>query len=36
MSGLFVAAIPAMYQLGLLTTPEQDIGPLIALSFMTA
>lgn len=36
MSGLFVAAVPAMYQLNLLTTPEQDIGPLIALSFMTA
>ncbi|CED85432.1 Oligopeptide transporter, OPT superfamily [Phaffia rhodozyma] len=36
LSGLFVAAVPALYQLGLLTTPEKDIGSLIALSFITA
>ncbi|KAL8281203.1 hypothetical protein RQP46_006237 [Phenoliferia psychrophenolica] len=44
LSGLFVAAVPAMYQLNLLSVPiskggpgpSADIGRLIALSFMTA
>jgi uncharacterized oligopeptide transporter (OPT) family protein len=36
LTGLFVAAVPALYQLGLMTTPEEDFGALVALSFITA
>ncbi|KAG8631230.1 hypothetical protein KVT40_000370 [Elsinoe batatas] len=34
LSGLFVAALPAMYQLGLLTTPIEDIGRIFPLTLV--
>lgn len=34
LSGLFVAALPAMYQLDLLTTPRQDIGRIFTLTLV--
>ena len=33
---LFVAAVPAMYHLGLMTTPRQDFGKLILLTTISA
>lgn len=33
---MFVAAVPAMYHLGLMTTPKQDIGRLFLLTAITA
>ncbi|KAG8760977.1 hypothetical protein FRC14_000578 [Serendipita sp. 396] len=36
LTGLFVAAVPAMYHLKLLTTPSQDIGRLFGLTALTA
>lgn len=36
LTSLFVAAVPAMYQLGLLKTPKQDIGRLFLLTAITA
>ncbi|KAG8925932.1 hypothetical protein FRC02_009309 [Tulasnella sp. 418] len=36
LTSLFVAAVPAMYHLGLMTTPKQDIGRLFLLTAITA
>lgn len=36
LTSLFVAAVPAMYQLGLLSTPAHDIGRLFMLTTITA
>jgi uncharacterized oligopeptide transporter (OPT) family protein len=36
LTALFVAAVPAMYHLGLMTTPRQDIGRLFLLTAITA
>jgi uncharacterized oligopeptide transporter (OPT) family protein len=36
LTSLFVAAVPAMYQLGLLKTPKQDIGRMFLLTAITA
>ncbi|KAG9087881.1 hypothetical protein FRC06_002323 [Ceratobasidium sp. 370] len=36
LTGLFVAAVPAMYHLGLMTTPKADIGRLFTLTIITA
>ena len=36
LTGLFVAAVPAMYHLGLMTTPKRDIGRLFLLTAITA
>ena len=36
LTSLFVAAVPAMYHLGLMTTPRQDIGRLFLLTAITA
>ncbi|KAG8679543.1 hypothetical protein FRC09_018903, partial [Ceratobasidium sp. 395] len=36
LTGLFVAAVPAMYHLKLMTTPKADIGRLFALTTITA
>lgn len=36
LTALFVAAVPAMYQLGLLSTPSHDIGRLFLLTAITA
>jgi uncharacterized oligopeptide transporter (OPT) family protein len=36
LTALFVAAVPAMYHLGLMTTPRQDIGRLFLLTSITA
>lgn len=33
---LFVAAVPAMYHLGLMTTPRQDMNRLFLLTTITA
>ncbi|KAG8897077.1 hypothetical protein FRC00_004844 [Tulasnella sp. 408] len=33
---LFVAAVPAMYHLGLMTTPQQDMGKLFLLTTISA
>lgn len=33
---LFVAAVPAMYHLGLMTTPQQDMGKLFLLTAISA
>ncbi|KAF8599334.1 OPT superfamily oligopeptide transporter [Ceratobasidium sp. AG-I] len=36
LTGLFVAAVPAMYHLKLMTTPKEDIGRLFTLTIITA
>ena len=36
LTSLFVAAVPAMYHLGLMTTPRQDMGRLCLLTAITA
>ena len=36
LTALFVAAVPAMYHLGLMTTPKQDIGRLFLLTAIAA
>ena len=36
LTSLFVAAVPAMYHLGLMTTPKRDIGRLFLLTTITA
>ncbi|CAE6526473.1 unnamed protein product, partial [Rhizoctonia solani] len=36
LTGLFVAAVPAMYHLGLMKTPKEDIGRLFTLTIITA
>jgi uncharacterized oligopeptide transporter (OPT) family protein len=36
LTALFVAAVPAMYQLKLLSTPSQDVGRLFLLTTITA
>ncbi|PWN96106.1 OPT superfamily oligopeptide transporter [Tilletiopsis washingtonensis] len=36
LASMFVAAVPAMYRLGLLTTPRQDFGRLVTFSLVSA
>ena len=36
LTGLFIAAVPDMYHLGLMTTPKRDIGRLFLLTAITA
>lgn len=34
LSGLFVAALPAMYNMGLLHTPQEDFGRILTLTLV--